>query len=218
MPTENISANRLNSRKSTGPENTNSTRFNATKHGLSAAGITELDDAEGCRATLRELAKEKDPVGQVETFLVKCAALDMIRWRGAGRLEAEYITQVLHPPIHEPGALAALSQLREGRIVDPGLPASMHCESVQLLVSTFQRYESAIALRLFRTLHELERLQRMRRGEQLPAPVSVDVNLHADAQGLDSFAKSATENVVEGSQSTLDDKETEKINESLRNG
>jgi len=218
VSTESISANRINSRKSTGPENTNSTRFNATTHGLLAAGITELDDAEGYRETLRDLAKEKDPLGQVETFLVKSAALDMIRWRRAGRLEAEYITQVLHPPIHAPGTLAALSQLEEGRIVDPGLPASMHCEGVQLLVSTFQRYESAIVLRLFRTLHELERLQRMRRVEQLPAPVSVDVNLHADAQSLDSFAKSATEDVPEGSQSTivegslstLEDKKTKK--------
>ena len=60
MSTKSIS-NRLNSGKSTGPENTNSTRFNATKHGLLAAGVTELDDAEGYRATLHELVKEKDP-------------------------------------------------------------------------------------------------------------------------------------------------------------
>jgi hypothetical protein len=211
MPTKSIS-NRLNSGKSTGPENTNSTRFNATKHGLLAAGVTELDDAEGYRSTLHELVKEKDPLGQVETFLVRCAALDMIRWRRAGRLEAEYVTEELNPPIFEPGPV------EETWIVDPGLPASMRCGRVELLVSTFQRYETAIANRLFRTLHELERLQRMRRGERLPAPVTVDVNVHGDSQSLDSFAKSATENVVEGSQSTLVDKETEKINESLRNG
>jgi hypothetical protein len=51
-----------------------------------------------------------------------------------------------------------------------------------------------IALRLFRTLHELERRQRIRQGERLPAPVTVDVNVHADAQGLDSL--SAAENAV----------------------
>ena len=136
----------------------------------------------------------------------------MIRWRRAGRLEAEYVTEELNPPIFEPGPV------EETWIVDPGLPASMRCGRVELLVSTFQRYETAIANRLFRTLHELERLQRMRRGERLPAPVTVDVNVHGDSQSLDSFAKSATENVVEGSQSTLVDKETEKINESLRNG
>ena len=197
MSTRGISANRLNARKSRGPENTNSPRFNATKHGLLAAGVTELDDAEGYCATLRELVKEKDPLGQVETFLVRCAALDMIRWRRAGRLEAEYITQELNPPIFEPGPV------EESWIVDPGLPASMHCGRVELLASTFQRYETAIANRLFRTLHELERRQRMRLGERLPAPVTVDVNLNADAQNLDSFAKSATKDVVEGSQSTL---------------
>jgi hypothetical protein len=96
-----------------GPKDTTTTRFNAAKHGLLAAGVTELDDAEGYRDTLRDLTKEKDPLGQVETFLVRCAALDMIRWRRAGRLEAEYITEMLHPPIHAPGTAAFFSQVRE---------------------------------------------------------------------------------------------------------
>ena len=34
-------ANRVNGQKSHGPTNTTSTRFNATKHGLLAQGITE---------------------------------------------------------------------------------------------------------------------------------------------------------------------------------
>ena len=50
-----IIANRLNGRKSHGPQNTTSTRFNATKHGLLSVGITELDDADGFRTTLRDL-------------------------------------------------------------------------------------------------------------------------------------------------------------------
>src|SRR4029077_17726767 len=92
-------------------------------------------------------------------------------------------TQEPNPPIFEPGPV------EESWIVDPGLPASMHCGRVKLLVTTFQRYETAIANRLFRTLHELERLQRMRLGERLPAPVAVDVNVHADSQGFDSFSR-----------------------------
>jgi hypothetical protein len=43
------------------------TRFNSTKHGLLAVGITELDDAEGYRATLSDLMREQVPVGPVET-------------------------------------------------------------------------------------------------------------------------------------------------------
>jgi hypothetical protein len=61
-----------------------------------------------------------------------------------------------------------------------GLPETMHHDDVHLLVTIYQRYESAIALRLFRTLHELERLQRMRQGEQLPAPTAVDVTVGVD--------------------------------------
>jgi hypothetical protein len=41
------------------PDNTTSTRFNATKHGLLAVGITERDDAQGHRTILSDLIREK---------------------------------------------------------------------------------------------------------------------------------------------------------------
>ena len=48
-----IVANKINGQKSRGPKDTSSTRFNAQKHGLLAAGITELDDAESYREEAR---------------------------------------------------------------------------------------------------------------------------------------------------------------------
>ena len=163
--------------------------------------MTELDDAEGYRATLHDLTQEKDPVGALEVFFVESAALDITRLRRVRRLEAEYITGVLNPPIRQPGVLADFSGLDQGAIVDPGLPATMDCGSVLPLVSIFQRYESAGALRLFRTLHELERLQRMRQGEHLltsgrtlPQSIvagspgsTIDVTVHAEPHGPDSI-------------------------------
>ena len=56
----------------------------------------------------------------------------------------------------------------------------MKLESVQPLVSVFRRYEGTILQRLLRILHELERVQRMRQGEQLPAPAALDVSVHHD--------------------------------------
>jgi len=200
--TSRTTANRRNSKNSTGPNDTSSTRFNAIKHGLLSAGITELDDAERHRAVLRDLIdliKEKDPHGPVETFLVESAALDMVRLRRARRLEAEFITEALHPPVREAGVLENLDRLDEGTLVDPGLPATMHYEAVQRLVNTFQRYETAIATRLSRTLHELERVQRLRKGEQLPAPFAVDVTVNTNTSKAD---KPAEKIVLEGSQST----------------
>jgi hypothetical protein len=48
-------------------------------------------------------------------------------------------------------------------------------------------------------MHELERLRRMKDGEQLPAPATVDVNIHADPQGADSFVDSSEKEALEGS-------------------
>jgi hypothetical protein len=190
-----IAANRLNGQKSHGPTNTTSTRFNATKHGLLAIGITELDDAEGYRTILRDLIRELKPVGLMETFLVRRAAVDIVRWPRATRFEAEYITGELNPPIQGYNWLDDC-KLFQGPAVDPGLPAAISFECVQKLI-LFRRYESSFAFDLFRTLHELERLQRMRKGESLPAPATVDVNIHADPRIVDSVpAETGTEDAV----------------------
>ncbi len=39
-----LKANWKNAQKSTGPKDTTSTRYNASKHGLLSEGVTELDD------------------------------------------------------------------------------------------------------------------------------------------------------------------------------
>jgi hypothetical protein len=183
MPTSRsqINANRINGSKAHGPKDTTSTRFNATKHGLLALGITELDDAEGFRAIVVDLTREKKPVGILEIKLLEAAALDIVRWTRARRLEAEFITAVVNPPQHEKDFLRDLDSNFQGPVLDPGIPAAIGAGSVQQLVTIFQRYESYFANRLFRTLHELERLQRIRQGERLPAPAAINFNLHADA-------------------------------------
>jgi hypothetical protein len=180
-----VAANRINGEKSQGPINTTSTRFNATKHGLLAVGITELDNAEGYRNILSDLMREKNPVGVIETFLVESAAIEMVRWLRARRLEAECITGELNPPTHAPG-LCNLLLLEGGEVLDPGLPAAISAEAAQKLV-TFQRYESTSANRFFRILHELERWQRMRSGERVPAPAVVDISVHGETGTADSI-------------------------------
>ena len=105
-----VLADRKNRTGSTGPKNTESTKFNATKHGLLAVGVTELDDADGYRGTLSLLTREKEPEGVMEVFLVESIALDIVRLRRARRLEAEYITSVLNPPIRGQAPLPDLDE------------------------------------------------------------------------------------------------------------
>ena len=141
--------------------------------------------------SLDDLIREKNPViGTIEAFLVKSAALDMVKWLRAPRVsKPEYITSELNPPIQAPDPMPRLDLVLQGEILDPGLPAAINAESGQRLVSIFQRYETNIANRLFRTLHELERVQRMRQGERLPAPVAVDVSVHAETGGADAVSR-----------------------------
>ena len=148
-----ITANRLNALKSHGPANTKLTRTNATKHGLLAAGITELDD--------EDLEKETNPVGTIEIVLVESIAVEIVRLRRARRLEGEHINGALNPSL--------------------GLRARMRLDSIHPLVKRFPAVRRRrFYQRLFRILHELERLNRMRQGEQLPAPAALDVSVHHD--------------------------------------
>jgi hypothetical protein len=182
-----VTANRRNAAMSTGPKDTTSTRYNAVKHGLLAEGVTELDNPESFPSECDRLKAELQPVGEVETFLVQRIALLKVRLKRAALLEAEYITAQLNPPVTKteteggwPGPMEDLIGRTVVVVLDPGLPARLPAGAVDGLCNMFQRYESAIENKLYRAMHQLERLQRMRKGETLPAPVAVDVGLRHD--------------------------------------
>jgi len=179
-------ANRENARRSTGPNDTTSTRFNAVKHGLLAEGVTELDNPETFPAFCAKLETELKPLGELESFLVRQIALGMVRLKRAAWLEADFTTAQLNPPITKTeNSLAEQLEKLGGQkvvVIDPGIPSRLSADAVDALASKFGRYETQIENRLFRHLHELERLQRLRCGEHVPAPASVDVAIHAAAQ------------------------------------
>jgi hypothetical protein len=164
-----IAANKLNSKKSHGPLDTSKTKYNATKHGLRAAGVSQLDNAEGYRTLLQQLTKEKNPVGALEIFLVERLALAMTRIPRASRMEASHIDESIYYPPPPP--------LWEGP-VGPRLPTLS--QVIEPLVR-LQRYESTYSKEFMKTLHELERQQRMRAGEAVPAPAALDVSVHMDS-------------------------------------
>ena len=175
---------RRNARKSTGPKDTTSTRFNAVKHGLLAEGITEIDSPEAFPGFCARIETVLQPVGEVEKFLAQRVALGMVRLKRAGLLEAEFLTAQLNPAVTERqgGMDSDMEALLNGKsvVIEPGLPARLSAGAVDALANTFARYETAIENRLFRALNQLERMQRIRRGEAIPAPVSADVAIHGD--------------------------------------
>ena len=168
-------SNRLNAQNSTGPRDATLTRFNAVKHGLLAKGITDLDDSEAYESLVQRLTLDRDPVGDLEIFWVRRIAFCMTRLDRAARLEANYINAEIHPPSQEQECTTPISpELR--------FSAAIGALSAINLVSGFQRYESAIENKLYRAIHELERIQRMRKGEFVPAPQSLDVSIHSERE------------------------------------
>src|SRR5712691_5634595 len=157
-----VAANRENAQKSTGPIRTESTRYNASKHGLLSQGVTELDNPEKFHALVEELKTELQPVGVLERECVQQIALLMIRIQRARLLEAEAFTARLNPPTtkHHPGtAFGDASELVGwNETIDPGLPARLSNEAIDGITRTVLRYESASENKLFRWQNYLERL------------------------------------------------------------
>lgn len=185
-----VNANRENAQLSTGPKDSTSTRYNATKHGLLSEGVTQLDDPDALQVLLDRLAAQLAPVGELESFLVRRMALCMVRLQRACLLEAEFIRECLHPMVREENEAV---KMLTGKILDPGLPASLKPGQVEHLAGVLQRYQTAIGNEVLRFMHELERLQRLRAGEHVLAPMALELGLHTD-KNLASFGKEAWRN------------------------
>jgi hypothetical protein len=101
--------------------------------------------------------------------LVRRLSLCLIRLNRATRLEAAFITEELDSPLScfEAAETPHLSPI-----------------AIDSLVGKFQRYETAIENKLYRAINELERLQHLRRGEDIPAPTNVDLAIHTDPDFL----------------------------------
>jgi hypothetical protein len=80
-----------------------------------------------------------------------------------------------------PELVAALNRFSSAVEALPGGTKTSHdvLKIVETLESKFQRYETQLENRLIRLFNELERIQRMRAGESVPAPVNVNVAVSA---------------------------------------
>lgn len=156
-----------NANESAGPNDTSETRFNALKHGLAAEGICEIDDLGGYKALFRQLNRQYKPCGAVEQFFVQRIALGIVRVKRAAKLEADAVTEHLHPPSYKPSRLdhqlRELTRDSESELIDPGLPAKVGGDIIETLCDCYGRYETANENRLYRALAQLERLQSARK-------------------------------------------------------
>lgn len=125
-------------------------RYNALKHGIFAQGILEDRESKAdYHLVLTGLLEDFQPEGALEELLVEKLAMLFWRYRRLLRAEREEIEE-----IHRPSLL------------------SMHQDTSDRIV----RYEVSLERAIDRTLNQLERLQRMRSGQPVPAPLKVELS------------------------------------------
>lgn len=173
-----IAANRRNAGKSTGPRTARgkaAVAGNALRHGLRAEKLVTFDEEDGEFQSF--LDKQRDafaPADATEEQLVERIAFCMWRMRRIYRVEAEMFNAFRRtsPQFH-----------------DTEMATVFDCAAATMTVVS--RYEIALDRALHRAYVMLERRQARRRGETVPAPISVDVGgLEAVAPALEMAAES----------------------------
>lgn len=151
------------------PEGKAAVRQNAFKHGLLSREIfvSGEDPADFLEMT-RDLRASLAPEGAVEDLLVERIIGATWRLRRAYAAESDLFKDRLtwHSWRGAPASYDAQSKVRPEVLISPDFEKIL-------------RYETTVERSLFRSLHELQRLQAKRRGERVDAPVAgeVDVNL-----------------------------------------
>ena len=164
-----IAANRENAKLSTGPrtpEGKALSRVNAMKHGLLAEKVLTLEDGDSTEffELYVEMHTDLDPEGRLEEMLVD--RIISLSWRlmRACKIEREILLQ-------------GVAQART-----PGIKlgeAFRWDASGAGALSLVGLYEQRLERSLFRTLHEVGRLQARRRGASVVPPVAIDLDLVA---------------------------------------
>lgn len=168
-----VAANRANAQLSTGPrtpEGKAVVRLNAVSHGiLSEANMLPDEDPERFNAFSEAMRDHLAPANELEALLADRIVSNV--WRLRRLLQAEDWAQ------WQLGFLPLkYGQTEKDRENFAGY-AYMREESPQVF-PTFGRYEGMLERGLFRALHELQRLQAARSGQDVPPPAAVDLHLH----------------------------------------
>ena len=155
-------------------------RLNARKHGIFACALTAEDSKDVCGIE-DELIASLRPAGRVEEMLVEKLALTYLRMQRCARAEAEYHSRTWEEPnaMLERKAVADLEEKRRW-----GARAVPFKEQVfERMVKLIDLYDARLTNQFLKLIHEIERLQSLRKGEDAPPPVVADRDIQADAEG-----------------------------------
>lgn len=192
-------ANRRNAELSTGPKTASGKAVaskNALTHGvLSRQVVLPDEDPAEFEEFQRRLMDDLKPTGELETVFAERIMVGAWRLRRVVRLEAAVIrSQESELQAFPDLATRMTAALRVSDAPDAGVQASSKAdEQARSELNVYsamvrdangtnqlerlRRYETTIERSLLSSVHELERLQRRRRGDTVDSPQVVDLNV-----------------------------------------
>ncbi len=150
-------------------------KYNAQKHAILRQTITEYEQ-EMYEYVFEKFVQELNPKGVIEELLVERIATCYVKLYRVAKAEGEYFKATFNP-LQKIGGKYELLPLPDPDAKWIGYAPKLSPDNVERLTNIYTRYETTIENRLYKALHELERLQRMREGEKVTAPMAVDVNV-----------------------------------------
>lgn len=143
-------------------------KYNAVKHGILTKILLE-PEVEEAKKLYHQFIEDYNPTTQTEFILIQDLATACIRKARAINAEREYFTQVLNPPVYSNDGWANI-----GKELSSGYKAKISNEDIEKIDKTFVRYISACERQFYRALHELQRIQALKKGQK-PYSIAVDV-------------------------------------------
>ena len=156
-------------------------RYNALKHGILKEVVSdyEQDIYEGI---IEQLDEQFQPVGVLEKMLVDRIGVYYIKLYRAAKAENEYMRSTLNPRKVTIKDLIPTMSFSEEVVENEGYRPTLSNIAVETLSDTYLRYETTIENRLYKALHELQRIQSVRNGESVPPPVAIDVSVSGSGE------------------------------------
>ena len=154
-------------------------KYNALKHGILKATVSEYE-AEFSNDVMDRLNSQFQPVGVLEKMLVDRIGYFYIRLFRVAKSENEYMQSILNPRKVTVKDIIPQIEFTETIVENEGYVPVLKDTSVEKLTSTYLRYEIALENRMYKAIHELQRLQANRNGEKIPPPLAVDIDMTGD--------------------------------------
>jgi len=156
-------------------------KYNAIKHGILKDVVSDYEQ-NFYEDTAQRLNDHFSPVGVLEKMLVDRIGICYLRLYRTAKAENEYMQSKLNRRRVVIKDILESMSYTETIVENEGYIPRITHDEVEILSNTYLRYEIAIENRLYKALHELQRLQSIRNGELVPPPLALDVDVSGEKE------------------------------------